>query len=206
MPTVDVYNLNRETIGQVDLRDDVFDVKVREHLFHEVVTGQLAARRGGNAKTKERSEVHGSRAKLHRQKGTGRARAGGRQSPIRVGGGVVFGPSPRSYDKKVNKKVRRAALCAALSRRQQEGALVVLDGIKLPEIKTRQVRDILNRFEATKALIIDKSNDHLALSARNLEGSNYLAVEGLNVYDILRHDTLLLTRRAVEAIEGRLGQ
>ena len=206
MPTVDVYNLKREPVGQVELRDDVFDVQVREHLFHEVVTAQLAARRSGNAKTKERWEVTGSRAKLYRQKGTGRARAGSAQAPNRVGGGTVFGPSPRSYEKKVNKKVRRAALCAALSRRQQEGALVVVDGFELEEIKTRRVLDVLTKFEAPKALIIDDANDQLALSSRNLDSSNYLAVDGLNVYDILRHDTLMITKRAVEVIEGRLGQ
>jgi len=206
MPTVDVYNLNREPIGKQDLNGDVFDVEVREHLFHEVVRAQLAARRAGTAKTKGRSEINGSRKKLYRQKGTGNARAGDKKSNTRVGGGTAFGPTPRSYEMKVNKKIRRAAICAALSRRQQEGALVVVDNFELSEVKTRQVVDALARFEASKALIIDAPNEHLALSARNLQRSNYLAVDGLNVYDILRHDTLLVTQRAVEAIEGRLAR
>lgn len=204
MPTVDVYNLNREPVGKQELNGDVFDVEVREHLFHEVVRAQLAARRAGTAKTKGRSEISGARRKLYRQKGTGRARAGDRKSNTRVGGGTAFGPIPRSYAMKVNKKIRRAAMCAALSRRQQEGALVVVDNFELAEIKTRQVVDTLARFEATKALIVDAPNENLHKSAKNLPKSNYLAVDGLNVYDILRHDTLLVTQRAVEAIEGRL--
>ena len=206
MPTVDIYNLNHEPVGKQDLNGDVFDVEVREHLFHAVVRAQLAARRAGTAKTKGRSEINGARRKLHRQKGTGRARVGDRKSNTRVGGGVAFGPTPRSYEMKVNKKTRRAAMCAALSRRQQEGALVVLENFDLSAVKTRQVADTLSRFEAPKALIIDAANENLAKSARNLETASYLAVDGINVYDILRHDTLLVTQRAIEVIERRLAQ
>jgi large subunit ribosomal protein L4 len=206
MPMVDVYNLKRESVGTIDLSDGVFDAAVREHLFHEVVRAQMAAKRSGTAKTKERGEVRGSRRKMWKQKGTGRARAGDRKAPHWVGGGVAFGPRPRDYDIKVNKKIRRAALRSALSRRQQEGRLVVLEDFELAAIKTRSVVDILSTFEAAKALIVDGPNDNLAKSANNLKTSHYLTVDQLNVYDVLKHDTLMLTRRAIEAIEGRLGK
>ena len=206
MPMVDVYNLKRESVGTIDLSDGVFDAAVREHLFHEVVRAQMAAKRSGTAKTKERGEVRGSRRKMWKQKGTGRARAGDGKAPHWVGGGVAFGPRPRDYDIKVNKKIRRAALRSALSRRQQEGRLVVLEDFELAAIKTRSVVDILSTFEAAKALIVDGPNDNLAKSANNLKTSHYLTVDQLNVYDVLKHDTLMLTRRAIEAIEGRLGK
>ncbi len=205
MATADVFDLQRKKVGTVDLRDDVFDIEVSEHLFHEVVRAQLASRRAGTAKVKERSEVHGSRAKMWRQKGTGRARQGSKQAVHHKGGGVVHGPRVRDFSLKVNKKVAAKALRAALSRRHQEGRLVVLEGFELPEIKTRRVAEILDRFEVSKALIIDGDNDSLSKSARNLPRSSYLNAAGLNVYDILRHDTLLVTKAAVEAIQTRLG-
>ncbi len=204
MPVVDVFNLDRQKVGTLELSDGVFDVEVRDHLFHEVVRAQLAARRSGTAHTKGRSQVKGSRKKVWRQKGTGRARQGDRNAPHWVGGGVVHGPKPRSYEHKVNKKTRRAALCAALSRRQQEGRLFVVDSFQLPEIKTRQVASVLKTFEAPKALVIDTDNTNLDRSARNLATSQYLPVAGLNVYDILRHDVVLVTQDAARAIEARL--
>jgi len=206
MPMVDVYNLKRESVGQIDLSDVIFDAAVREHLFHEVVRAQLASKRGGNAKVKERGEIRGSRRKLWKQKGTGRARVGDRKAPHWVGGGVAFGPRQRSYDIKVNKKIRREALRSALSRRQQEGHLVVLEDFELEAIKTKTVTSVLSAFDASKALIVDGPNDNLAKSTHNLAASNYLTVDQLNVYDVLKHDTLMLTRRAVESIEGRLGK
>ena len=204
MPVVDVYNLDREKVGTVELAEAVFDVPVREHLFHEVVRAQLAARRRGTAKTKGRSEIRGTTAKVWRQKGTGRARQGTKKAPHWVGGGTVFGPAPRSFSKKVNKNTRRAALKAALSRRQQEGRLLVLDAFDLDAPKTRAVAAVLKRFELDRALLVDTDNEALSRSARNLPKSKYLPVAGMNVYDILLHDTVLVTRRAVEAIEGRL--
>ena len=206
MRMVDVYNLKHESVGTIDLSEAVFDASVREHLFHEVVRAQMASKRSGNAKVKERGEIRGSRRKLWKQKGTGRARVGDRKAPHWVGGGVALGPRPRDYAIKVNKKLRREALRCALSRRQQEGRLVVLEDFELDAIKTKSVSSVLKAFDATKALIVDGPNENLALSANNLATSNYLAVDQLNVYDVLLHDTLMVTRRAVEALEGRLGK
>lgn len=204
MPSIDVYNLNREKVGSCDLSASIFDVEVREHLFHQVVTAQLAARRSGTANTKERGEVHGANTKAWRQKGTGRARQGSKKAPHWVGGGTVFGPRTRSFAKKVNRRTRRAALIAALSRRQQEGNLVVVENIELAEIKTKAVAELLNRFETPKTLIVDVTNDTLARSTKNLADSHYLVIDGINVYDILRHDTLMMTREAITTIEERL--
>ena len=204
MPMVDVYNLKHESVGTIDLSETVFDASVREHLFHEVVRAQMASKRSGNAKVKERGEIRGSRRKLWKQKGTGRARVGDRKAPHWVGGGVALGPRPRDYTIKVNKKTRREALRCALSRRQQEGRLVVLEDFELEAIKTKSVTAVLKAFDASKALIVDGPNETLALSTNNLATSNYLSVDQLNVYDVLLHDTLMVTRRAVEAIEGRL--
>lgn len=206
MPAADVYNLNREKTGSIELSDAVFGVEVREHLFHEVVRAQLAARRSGTAKVKERGEIKGSGAKIYRQKGTGRARQGDRKGPHWVGGGVAHGPRVRSYDLKVNKRTRRAALCAALSRRQEEGRLLVLEDLQLSAPKTREVAAVLRRFDADKALLVDDANTNLSLGARNLPRSNYLSAAGINVYDVLYHDTVFVTRQAVAAIERRLGK
>lgn len=206
MPAVDVYNLKREKTGTIALDDAVFDVEVREHLFHEAVRGQMAAKRSGTAKVKERGEVAGTGAKAYRQKGTGRARQGNKKGPHYVGGGVAHGPRVRSYDLKVNKKTRRAALCAALSRRQQEGRLLVIEGFELAQPRTKEVAGMLSHFELDKALIVDGGNANLALGARNLPRANYLDSAGVNVYDILKHDTLVLTRQAVEALERRLAK
>lgn len=206
MPMVDVYNLKHESVGTIDLSEAVFDASVREHLFHEVVRAQMASKRSGNAKVKERGEIRGSRRKLWKQKGTGRARVGDRKAPHWVGGGIAHGPRTRDYAIKVNKKLRREALRCALSRRQQEGRLLILEDFELEAIKTKNVTAVLSAFDATKALIVDGPNETLALSTNNLAASNYLTVDQLNVYDVLLHDTLLVTRRAVEAIEGRLGK
>ena len=204
MPSIDVYNQSREKVGSCELNGSIFDVEVREHLFHEVVTAQLAARRSGTAHTKERGEVHGANTKAWRQKGTGRARQGSKKAPHWVGGGTVFGPRTRSFAKKVNRRTRQAALKAALSRRQQEGRLVILEKLEMSEIKTKAVAELLTRFEAPKTLIVDVANDTLARSAKNLSDSHYLVIDGINVYDILRHDTLMMTREAINTIEERL--
>jgi large subunit ribosomal protein L4 len=205
MAVVDVYNLDRDKVGTLELSDAVFGVRVREHLFHEVVRYQLAKRRGGNACTKGRALVAGTTAKVWKQKGTGRARQGTKKAPHWVGGGVVHGPTPHDFTPKLNKKVRAAALRAALSRRQEEGALTVLDSFELSEIKTRRVAGVLATFGTPKALIVDTAaNVTLAKSARNLAKAKFVAVDGVNVYDILKHDALLITREAAKAIEGRL--
>ncbi|MCC6625645.1 MAG: 50S ribosomal protein L4 [Deltaproteobacteria bacterium] len=205
MPVVPVYNLERKQVGTLDLSDAIFGAEVKEHLFHEVVRAQLAAKRQGTHATKERSEVIGSVKKIFKQKGTGRARHGSRKAPNFVGGGTVFGPHPRDYTFKVNKKVRAAALVSALSRRTEEGRLVVVDDLNLPKIQTKQVVQIQGRFEAPKALFVDVDNANLALSARNIPTAQYLAVGGINVYDVLRHDTLVISKAAALALQERIG-
>ncbi|TNF28877.1 MAG: 50S ribosomal protein L4 [Deltaproteobacteria bacterium] len=205
MPVVDVYNLDRQKVGTFALSDDVFDVEVREHLFHEVVRAQLATRRGGNAKSKTRAEVKHTTKKLFKQKGTGRARQGMKSAPHWVGGGTAHGPNPRAYTIKVNKKVRRAALCAALSRRQQEGRLILIDQLGLAEVKTKLVAKLVDRFEAGRALMVDTDNDKLRLSTRNLADAHFLPVGELNVYDILRAHTVLMSTAAAEDLQARIG-
>lgn len=205
MPKLDVLNLAGKKVGEIELADEVFDAEVKEHLFWEMVTAQRAAKRSGSACTKERSEVRGSGAKIYRQKGTGRARHGAKSAPIFVGGGTTFGPKPRSYEKKVLKKVRRSALISALSLRTQEKKLLVLDTMELPEIKTKNAVRLLQNLGVESGLLVDsKDNETLDKSIRNLPHSKYLAPEGLNVYDILRYDTLVLSAPVAKQIEERL--
>lgn len=205
MPVVPIYNLERKQVGTLDLSDAVFAAEVKEHLFHEVVRAQLNAKRQGTHETKERSFVSGSVKKIWKQKGTGRARHGSRKAPNFVGGGTVFGPHPRDYSVKVNKKVRTAALISALSRRTEEGKLVVVENLELAKIQTKQVASIQTRFEAPKALFVDVDNANFALSARNIPSAHYVGVGGINVYDILRHDTLVLSKAAAVALQERIG-
>ncbi len=204
MATFEVYNLNREKVSDIELSDNVFAAEIKNHLFWEVVRNQLAKRRTGNANTKTRSEVSGTGAKPFRQKGTGRARQGGFRSPHHVGGAVAHGPHPRDYSYVVPKKVRRAALCSALSLRAKENNLVILEDLELAEIKTKSLKEILDRFELKKALIVDYDNENLKLSCRNLKNFQVLPPIGVNVYDLLRYDTLVLTRKAAEKLQSRL--
>jgi large subunit ribosomal protein L4 len=204
MPVVPVYNLDKQEVGKQTLSDALFAAEVKEHLFHEVVRARLASQRAGTADTKERSEVSGSTKKIWKQKGTGRARHGSRKAPNFVGGGTVFGPTPRSYILKVNKKVRQAALASALTRRLSETALYLVDDMAVSQIKTRQVVGIMSRFATTKALFVDVDNTRLDLSVRNLPNAAFVPVGKLNVYDILRHDHLLISKAAVAALEERI--
>jgi len=205
MATLDVINLSGEKVGEIELADAVFSARIKEHLLHEVVVAQLAARRRGTSSSKTRSEVRGSTRKIFRQKGTGRARHGSIRAPIFVGGGAAFGPRPRTYDKHVPKKVRRSALRSALSLRAGEQKLLVLQDLQLGEIKTKRMAQILEKLGVHRGLIIDdKGNMALIKSMRNLARSKYLAPEGLNVYDILRYDSLLVTAPVVKQIEERL--
>lgn len=205
MATLEVLNQSGEKVGEIDLADAVFNAPVKEHLLHEVVVAQLAARRRGTACTKTRSEVKGSTHKIYRQKGTGRARHGSIRAPIFVGGGTVFGPKPRSYEKKVGKKVRRTALRSALSLRNGEKKLLVLEDLSLGEIKTKRMVKIIESLGAQRPLVVDdKGNIELIKSMRNLPRAKYVAPEGLNVYDILRYDTLVVTAPVAKQIEERL--
>lgn len=206
MPTIDVYNTQREKVSSIDLSDAVFGSEVREHLLYAVVRYQLAKRRQGTHKVKGRAEVSGGGRKPYKQKGTGRARQGTIRAPQWRGGGIVHGPTPRSHAFKLNKKVRSAALCSALSRRVEENAVIVLDKLELAEAKTRHIADLLARFEVSDALFVIPANDEtVARSARNIPGVTVLPSEGLNVYDVLKRRTLVLTKDAVDAVTRRLG-
>ncbi|HPQ69535.1 MAG TPA: 50S ribosomal protein L4 [bacterium] len=207
MPKYDVLNMENQKVEQINLPDSVFSTDVKEHLFWEVVRSQMAARRRGTAKTKERGEVAFSSRKLYRQKGTGRARAGDRRSPVRVGGGTIFGPQPRDYSYRVPKKVRRAAVISALSMKLAEGKLLIVDELSLPEIKTKRFADLMTRLGVQSGLFIIESKDEVVeKSARNIPKAKVLRVDGLNVYDLLRYEYLVLTKGAVAKIEGALAQ
>ena len=205
MAVVDVINVKGEKISELDLADDIFNVAVKSSVLHEVVTMQLAKRRSGTASVKRRSDVKGSTRKLYRQKGTGRARRGDVKSPLLRGGGVVFGPNPRSYDYSVPKKVKKLALKMALSSKLQENALTVLDKLELEGIKTKEFARILESLGKKNMLLITNEKDRvIELSARNLPGVKILRSEGLNVYDILKYQDVVLLEAAVEGIQGRL--
>ncbi len=205
MAVCDVVNTSAEKVGEIELNDALFDVEVKTGVLHEVVCMQRANRRAGTASTKTRGEVRGGGAKPWRQKGTGRARAGSRTSPIWRGGGTVFGPRPRDYSYKVPKKVRRLALRMALSARRQEGNLVVLDDFSLAEIKTREFVRVMGNFEFDNCLVVTGEPDEkLQLSARNAVGYKVLPVAGLNVYDILKHSKLMIVQSGLEKLEARL--
>ncbi len=211
---VQVVDLNNEATGELDLDDAVFGAPVREHLFWEVVNWQRARRRAGTHKVKNRSAVSGGGRKPWRQKGTGRARAGTIRSPLWSGGGVIFGPSPRDYSYNMPKKKRRAALRSVLSMKVENGQFKVVEDWELPEIKTKNAVQALERLGAPKALVVDvterdddntlQHNEKLRLSVRNLRDAKYLAAEGLNVEDLLRFDHLVISRRAVEQIQEAL--
>ncbi|GLI36081.1 50S ribosomal protein L4 [Desulforhabdus amnigena] len=206
MPTVDVYNTNRDVVGQLELDDTVFGVTVKPHVMHEVVLYQLAKRRAGTAKVKGRSEVAGGGKKPWRQKGTGRARAGTSRSPVWRGGGTIHGPQPRSYDMKVPKKVRKLAVKMALSQKLIDQELTVLDQLQLERIKTKDFAAILDRFQLRKTLVvIAQPDDTVERSARNIPNVKVLRSEGLNVYDLLNYHNVLLTQETVGRIEESLG-
>ncbi len=205
MPVVDVYNLQGEKTSQLELSEEVFNSPVKTHVLHQVVVSQLLNRRSGTASTKGRSEVRSSGRKLWRQKGTGRARVGDAASPTRRGGGVAFGPVPRKYVRKVPKKVRRSALCMALTDKAQRDRLIVVSDFDLPEIKTRNFVQVMENFNVKQALIVTcGKNEILERSSKNVPGVKVMRYEGLNVYDVIRHEHLLLDQSAISGIEEAL--
>lgn len=205
MAVCDVVNIHADKVGEIDLNDSVFNVEVNVGILHEVVCMQRANRRSGNACTKTRGEVSGGGAKPWRQKGTGRARAGSRTSPVWRGGGTVFGPQPRDYSYTMPKKVKRLALKMALSARNKEGNLVVVDAFELSQVKSKEFVGIMNKFDFDNCLIVTNgNNDNLVLSARNVVGYKVLPVAGLNVYDILKYSKLMLVQSSLDQIEERL--
>ena len=202
MSKLELKNTSGKSVGSIELDDAVFGAEVHEHLLWEAVKWQLAKRRSGNASTKRMSEVRGSSIKAWKQKGTGRARQGSRKGPHWVGGGSVFGPKPRSYEYVLPRKVKKIALRAALSLRCQEQKIVVLDKFVVEGGKTKAVAAALAALGVTKGLIVDaKDNELLVRGTRNLPDAKWLAPEGLNVYDILRHESLILTQAAVRQVE-----
>lgn len=205
MAKIDVYNLKREKVGEVDLSDDVFATEVREQLFQEVVTAQLASKRAGTRAGKERAAVSGSSKKIYKQKGTGRARHGTIRAPIFVGGGRAHPPKPQDWSYRPPRRVRASALKGALSLLVKEGRCIVVDKIELGEIKTKKLAGVLTSLKAGKRnlLVDDGANQELRLSARNMKDSNFLPPEGVNVYDLLRHDHLVVSKDAILALEAR---
>ena len=201
---IEIKNIQGKGVGSVDLDDEVFGAEVHEHLLWEAVKWQLAKRRAGTASTKRMGEIRGTSKKIWKQKGTGQARHGSRQAPIFVGGGSVFGPKPRDYEYDMPRKAKKAALRAALSLRASEQKIVVLDNFST-DGKTKSVATALKAVGGAKTLIVDaKTNENLVRGAKNLAKSQWLAPEGLNVYDILRHDTLVLTKDAAQAVTEAL--
>lgn len=205
MATADVLDSKGEKVNQVDLPDDIFNVPIKSNILHEVVTMQLASRRAGSASVKHRSDVKGSRRKLFRQKGTGRARRGDIKDPLLRGGGSIFGPDPKSYAYKVPKKVRRLALKMALSSKFQENELLLLNGFDLEQIKTKEFLKVMEALKVTNGLIVtDKKDETLELSSRNVPNIKVLKSQGLNVYDVLKYKHLVLLESSLKDIEGRL--
>lgn len=202
MANVSVYNMEGKEVGTLELNDAVFGVEVNEHLVHLAVVQQLANNRQGTQKAKTRSEVSGGGKKPWRQKGTGHARQGSTRAPQWTGGGVVFAPTPRDYSFKMNKKEKRLALKSALTSRVQENKLKVLDELKLDEIKTKKMKAVLDSLKVDQALVVLNENDqNVVMSARNLEGVKMALTSTINVYDILKYNTVVVTKAAVAAIE-----
>ena len=202
MSNVSVYNMEGKEVGTMELNDAVFGVEIKEHLVHRAVVLQLANNRQGTQKAKTRSEVSGGGRKPWRQKGTGHARQGSTRAPQWTGGGMVFAPVPRDYTIRLNKKEKRAALKSVLTSKVQENKFIVVDELKFDEIKTKAMKNVLANLKADKALVILNDNDqNVVLSARNIEGVQTALTNTINVFDLLKHNTVVVTKAAVETIE-----
>ncbi|WP_418745531.1 50S ribosomal protein L4 [Frisingicoccus sp.] len=201
MANVSVYNIEGNQIGEMELSDAVFGVEINEHLLHMAVVNHLAAKRQGTQSAKTRSEVSGGGKKPWRQKGTGHARQGSTRAPQWTGGGVVFAPKPRDYSFKLNKKEKRAALKSALSSRVAENKMIVLDAFNMEEIKTKKFKAVMDALKVSKALVVVDNNNNVVLSARNIPDVKTASTSTINVYDILKYDTLVVTQDAVATIQ-----
>ena len=202
MANVSVYNMEGNEVGKMDLNDAVFGVEVNENLVHMAVVAQLANNRQGTQKAKTRSEVSGGGRKPWRQKGTGHARQGSTRAPQWTGGGIVFAPTPRDYTIRLNKKEKRAALKSALTSRVLENKFIVVDELKLDEIKTKKFQNVLNNLKVNKALVVvDENSDNVVKSAKNIQSVKTAYVNTINVYDILKYNTVVATKAAVANIE-----
>lgn len=202
MANVSVYNIEGKEVGSIELNDAVFGVEVNEHLVHMAVVNQLANNRQGTQSAKTRSEVSGGGRKPWRQKGTGHARQGSTRSPQWTGGGVVFAPKPRDYSFKMNKKEKRIALLSALSSKVAESKIVVLDSFNLDEIKTKKFAEVMSNLKVDKALVVvEGENKNVVLSGRNIPSVKVSATNEINTYDVLKYETLVVTKAAVEKLE-----
>ena len=202
MANVSVLNMEGKEVGSMELNDAVFGVEINEHLVHQAVVLQLANNRQGTQKAKTRSEVSGGGRKPWRQKGTGHARQGSTRAPQWTGGGVVFAPVPRDYSFKMNKKEKRAALKSVLTSKVQENKFIVLDELKLAEVKTKEMKKVLDNLKVNNALvIIGDDSENVALSARNIAGVQTASVNTINVFDMLKYNTIIATKSSVAAIE-----
>ncbi len=202
MASVKVLNMSGSEVGSIELNDNIFAVEVNEHVMHQAVVQYLANQRQGTKGTKTRSEVRGGGRKPWRQKGTGRARQGSIRAPQWTGGGVVFAPKSRDYSFKLNKKVKRLALKSALTTKVNDNNFVVLDSLNLEQIKTKEMQNVLNNIKVSKALVVlEEGNDNAVLSARNIPNVKTASVSTINVYDILKYDSFVVTKQAVEKIQ-----
>ncbi len=202
MANVKVLNMSGSEVGSIELNDNIFAVEVNEHVMHQAVVQYLANQRQGTKGTKTRSEVRGGGRKPWRQKGTGRARQGSIRAPQWTGGGVVFAPKSRDYSFKLNKKVKRLALKSALTTKVKENKLIVLENLNLEQIKTKEMKNVLNNIEVSKALVVlEDGNKNAVLSARNIPDVKTASVNTINVYDILKYDSFVVTKQAVEKIQ-----
>jgi large subunit ribosomal protein L4 len=204
MALVKVYNVQKKEVGEIDLPDSVFGVEVSTAIIHQAVVTQLAGRRRGTASTKTKAEVRGGGKKPFRQKGTGNARQGSSRSPLMPGGGENFGPKPRDYFRTFPKKMAQAAMRSALSDKLGSQKLIVIDDIKLGKSKTKEAAAMLGTFGLGKSLIVDSDNKNLELASRNLEKAKYLRTEGVNVYDVVNHEWLVLSKKAAQTLGERL--
>ena len=202
MANVSVYNIEGKEVGSIELNDAVFGVEINEHLVHMAVVNQLANNRQGTQSTKTRSEVSGGGRKPWRQKGTGHARQGSTRAPQWTGGGIVFAPKPRDYSFKMNKKEKKLALLSALTSKVADNKIVVLDEFKLDEIKTKKFAEVMNNLKVSKALVVlEGENKNVVLSGRNIPTVKVSATNEINTYDVLKYDTLVVTKAAVEKLQ-----
>lgn len=205
MPVAGVYDIEKNKVSEIELNEAVFGAEVNEAILYDIVRMQMASRRSGTAAVKGRKDVSGGGKKPWRQKGTGRARVGTTRSPIWRGGGIVFGPNPRSYAYKIPKKVRKLALMSALSMKVKEEKMLILKDFPMDEIKTKKFKEVIERFGLKKALfVLDKSDPVLEKSSRNIQGIKLIRSEGINVYDLLKYDHVVLLEPSVKMIEGAL--
>jgi len=206
MAKIAVLDRSKKKVGEIDLSDLVFNAEVKRDLVHQVVTAQLAARRSGNASTKTRGDMKGGGKKPYKQKGTGNARRGSQVSPLIVGGGQTHGPKPRSYEQKVNKKMARGAIVSLLSDKFKSERLIILKDLNFSKIKTKEAQILVDSFGWNKALFVDEPNENFMLSVRNIPGCSALRTEGVNAYDLVKHEWLVLSEKAASSLSDHYGK